>query len=91
MFQTNPACNIPQICGSPQGTNTFDGVAVVVFVFAGMNVAIVLDGETAYTAGYGVTDLDSNQPVTNDTYFCVASVTKAFAATLLGQQLQERG
>ncbi len=27
--ETNPVCNIPQICGSPQGMNTFGVVPVV--------------------------------------------------------------
>ena len=54
-----------------------------------MNIAIVYEGETVYTQGYGVKDRETNAPVTNDTYFGIASLSKAFTTTLLGHILHE--
>ena len=55
----------------------------------GINLAVVHKGST-FTTGYGVTDLKTNVKVNNSTLFNVASVSKAFATTLLGQLLKEQ-
>ena len=39
------------------------------------------------TRGYGLADIDQKISVTSDTRFCVASLTKAFTAVLLGKLL----
>ena len=57
----------------------------------GMNLAIVEGEETVYTKGYGVVDLEANSPVTPQTLFGVASVTKQFATTALALVLEEKG
>ena len=57
----------------------------------GMNLAVVKDQQTLMTEGYGVVDLEDKQPVNNKTLFGIASLTKAFTATLLGQILAEYG
>ncbi len=46
----------------------------------GLVYGIVRDGRLAYVRAIGVQDLDSNQPVTPDTLFRIASMTKAFTA-----------
>ena len=51
----------------------------------GLNIAIVKGNETLLAKGYGVADLDTGRPVTNTTLFGLASLSKAFAATLLGK------
>ncbi|KAK7488400.1 hypothetical protein BaRGS_00020374 [Batillaria attramentaria] len=55
----------------------------------GLAVAVVKDGQVLLSKGYGVTDLDSQQPVTTDTQFQIASLTKAFTAALLATVLDE--
>lgn len=57
----------------------------------GMNIAIVHNNETILTKGYGYSNLEKKIPVTNKTLFSVASLTKAFTTTLLGQILQDKG
>ncbi len=47
---------------------------------AGLAVAVVRDGEVA-SRGFGVRDVDSGEPVTPETMFHLASVSKPFVAT----------
>jgi D-alanyl-D-alanine-carboxypeptidase/D-alanyl-D-alanine-endopeptidase len=46
----------------------------------GMVFGVVMDGRLAYVKGLGVQDLDGRRPVTADTLFRIASMTKAFTA-----------
>ena len=46
----------------------------------GVVYGIVVDGRLAYVRGMGVQDLESRRPVTPDTLFRIASMTKAFTA-----------
>ncbi|KAK6179308.1 hypothetical protein SNE40_011698 [Patella caerulea] len=55
----------------------------------GLSVAIVKDGQTIFTNGYGVRDFNSKEKVTNETLFLIASLSKAFAATLVVKLLQK--
>lgn len=56
----------------------------------GLGVGIVEDGEIVYARGFGVQSLDTRAPVTTDSMFCVASITKCFVATAV-MQLVEQG
>jgi CubicO group peptidase (beta-lactamase class C family) len=51
----------------------------------GVSLAVVVDGRIAYAQGYGVTNVESAQPVTRETLFRVGSVTKMFTGALLAQ------
>jgi CubicO group peptidase (beta-lactamase class C family) len=46
----------------------------------GVIYGVVADGRLAHVAAFGVQDLDSQRPVTADTLFRIASMTKAFTA-----------
>jgi serine-type D-Ala-D-Ala carboxypeptidase/endopeptidase len=46
----------------------------------GLVYGIVVDGQLVHVGTYGVQDLDSRRPVTRDSLFRVASMTKAFTA-----------
>ena len=46
----------------------------------GLVYGIVADGKLVYVRGIGVQDLESKRPVTADTLFRIASMTKAFTA-----------
>ncbi len=46
----------------------------------GMVFGVVMDGRLVYVKGLGVQDTDSKRPVTSDTLFRIASMTKAFTA-----------
>ncbi|KAK3097217.1 hypothetical protein FSP39_007591, partial [Pinctada imbricata] len=55
----------------------------------GLAVSVVKDGKILFAKGYGVSDNISKKPVTNNTLFQIASLTKAFTSTLLTKQLDQ--
>jgi len=56
----------------------------------GMGVGVVEDGQVVYARGFGVQSLESGDPLTPDSLFCIASITKCFVATR-AMQLVEQG
>jgi CubicO group peptidase (beta-lactamase class C family) len=56
----------------------------------GLAVGLVQGNETVYARGFGVQSLETQTPVTLDSIFCTASVSKCFVATAV-IQLAERG
>tara|TARA_R110002110_G_scaffold412299_1_gene638124 strand:+ start:36883 stop:38466 length:1584 start_codon:yes stop_codon:yes gene_type:complete len=59
------------------------------FEVPGMAVAVVHGGEIHHAAGYGIRDMHSELPVTTDTLFQIASVSKAFTAASLARLVAE--
>ena len=57
----------------------------------GISVSVVKDGQIVMAKGYGVADITTKRPVTNQTLFEIASMSKAFGATLLVKQIGRRG
>ena len=49
----------------------------------GMNLVVVNKDKVLMSKGFGFSNLDTNQRVTSDTLFPIASTTKAFTVTLL--------
>ncbi len=56
----------------------------------GMSVAAVVGDRLAWAAGFGLADVEEQVPVTPDTVFRIASISKTFAATAV-MQLVEKG
>lgn len=56
----------------------------------GLSLCIVNDGKTFYTKGYGFTNVDNKNIVTQDTRFETGSITKLFTVTAI-MQLVEQG
>ena len=56
----------------------------------GLSAVVVSGGRRVLAAGYGFADRERRVPVTVDTVFPIASVTKLFTATAV-MQLVERG
>jgi len=56
----------------------------------GCAVAAMRDGKILYQRGYGMADLDHNVPITADTVFHVASMSKQFTAAAIVMLAQER-
>ena len=56
-----------------------------------LSLAVVHDNTTVLTKAYGPANLESGVNSTESTLFNVASMSKAFAATLLGVVLEETG
>lgn len=56
----------------------------------GLAVGVVHGGHLAFFHGHGFADIESNTPITEDTVFRIASITKTFTAIAV-LQLWERG
>lgn len=57
--------------------------------FPGLAAAVVVQDKVVWSKGYGVADLDSGRPVTADTPFKLASVTKTVVATAIMQAVEK--
>jgi CubicO group peptidase (beta-lactamase class C family) len=55
----------------------------------GMAVAVVEDGKILHAATYGVANIEWNEPVSMNTAFQIASVTKLFTSTLVMKYIQD--
>jgi CubicO group peptidase (beta-lactamase class C family) len=56
----------------------------------GVGVAVVLEGEPAWSAGFGMADLENSAPATSSTLFRLGSISKPITAVAV-LQLWERG
>lgn len=56
----------------------------------GLSISIIKDGRNYLTKGYGFTSTDKKYPVTENTNFLTASITKLFTATAI-MQLVDQG
>lgn len=52
--------------------------------FVGLAVAVVRNGEVTFLRTYGETEIGRGEPVTQDTLFRIASLSKGFASSLVG-------
>jgi len=55
----------------------------------GMAIAVVKDDELVLAHGFGVTNIETETPVTPETIFAIGSSTKAFTATVVGMLVDE--
>src|SRR5262249_20333421 len=55
----------------------------------GMAVAIVKGSHVSWTKGYGVADLTTNRPVTADTQFMLASISKTVTSVALMSLIED--
>ena len=56
----------------------------------GLAVSVVKSNQVLFSRGYGVIDQDGKKPVTKDTLFQVASLSKAFACVLVVKMMEEK-
>jgi CubicO group peptidase (beta-lactamase class C family) len=56
---------------------------------AGISVAVVRDGSLKWAKGYGFANIQDKKPVTKDTVFMLASVSKTLTATALMQLIED--
>ncbi|MBK8498743.1 MAG: serine hydrolase [Flavobacteriales bacterium] len=67
-----------------QTLDAYIAEAVVKFDQPGLAVGIVKDGELVFSKGYGKLDLAKPEPVTPNSVFYCASISKAFTACAIG-------
>jgi beta-lactamase class C len=79
----------PDITPAAREIEQLAGLVVAQRQLPGLALAIVQDDRVISLRGYGVTDTKGGEPVTPDTVFRLASLSKAFAATLSSQLVQE--
>lgn len=63
--------------------------ALKTFNVPGASISLVFKDQTLFSKGYGLRDMATKLPVTENTLFPIASCTKAFTATLLAQLVDE--
>jgi CubicO group peptidase (beta-lactamase class C family) len=55
-----------------------------------MSVSVVRSDKTLFEGGYRATDIETRKPVSENTLFGIASLSKGFASTLLVKLLEEK-
>ncbi|HAU91352.1 MAG TPA: serine hydrolase, partial [Alteromonas sp.] len=73
----------------PQNTTAVIEQALTEFYTPGMGVGIIHQGDAVYLNGVGQRNLANNLPVTESTYFRLASTSKAFTAAALAMAIDE--
>ena len=73
----------PAQAGLPRDLDAEVTRALQLFQVPGMAIAVVKDGKVMLTRGYGVRRMGDPAPVDANTYFQIASNTKAFIRTSL--------
>lgn len=63
--------------------------ALDAFQTPGMSVAVVHNREIIYSKGFGLANIEQQQAVTPDTYFRLASTSKAFTAAALAMLVEQ--
>lgn len=56
----------------------------------GLAIAVVKDGKLVYTKSFGLQDIESNKPLTDDAIFRIASISKSFSATAIMQLVEAK-
>ena len=56
----------------------------------GLSVAVVKKGKIIYTHSFGLKDVESNTPLTDDCLFRIASISKSFSATSIMQLVEAK-
>ena len=85
---------LPCVLGSlsPEDIERIDDFAEEVLAcnnVPGMTLAVVHQGEAVLTRGYGVSNLSTNESMTDEHMFVIASVTKSMSCAVLAKLLED--
>ncbi len=72
-----------------EGFDEFVETLMEEWEITGLAIAIVHENETIYQKGFGYRDIEEQLPVTHETIFAIASITKSITATALGLLVDE--
>lgn len=95
LFSQTPPANPPLAFSPPTTEKALEGFDVFVedvlkkWRAPGAAIAIVKDGKVVLSKGYGVRDPKTGAPVTKDTIFSIASITKQFSSFGVGLLVDE--
>ncbi|MCW5979030.1 MAG: serine hydrolase [Bryobacteraceae bacterium] len=78
-----------ELKGNLDGFDEFMAKAMQEFKVPGAAVAVVKDGKILLARGYGYRDVSRKLPITTETMFPIASITKSFTVTALGTLVDE--
>jgi beta-lactamase class C len=84
-----PRPHYPDITPAAREVEQLAGAIVEKKNLPGLALAIVQDGRVVSLRGYGTTEAGGGEPVSPDTVFRLASLSKSFAATLSSLLVQE--
>jgi CubicO group peptidase (beta-lactamase class C family) len=84
-----PAATPPQYAPGPIDAADMDALRKQ-FNVPGVSVAVIKDFKIEWARGYGVADVDSGTPVTADTMFQAASISKPVAAMVSMKAVQDK-
>ncbi|MFT4660296.1 MAG: CubicO group peptidase (beta-lactamase class C family) [Patiriisocius sp.] len=84
-----PLLAISQIDKQIANIDNYMTQAIVDWNIPGAAIAIVKDGEIVFEKGYGVKNVETNDPVDENTIFAIASNTKAYTAAALAQLVDQ--
>jgi beta-lactamase class C len=87
--QTTAPSREPSFMGDARAMDAMAQQVVERTRIPGLAMVIVQDGKILVMRGYGVTDARGTEPVTADTVFRLASLSKAFAGTLAALLVQD--
>lgn len=57
--------------------------------FVGISAVVVKDNKIYYNSNYGVKDLETGEPIDDETMFRIASISKSFTATSMMQMVEQ--
>src|SRR6188472_797650 len=60
------------------------------YEMAGLSVAVVKKGEIIYAHSFGLKNIETKTPLTNDNIFRIASISKSFSATSIMQLVEAK-
>ena len=75
--------------GGLDGLDDFISGAMKDWKVPGLAITVVQDGKVVLLKGYGYRDVSKQLPVTPNTLFCIASMTKSFVVAELGTLVDE--
>ncbi len=85
---TNANAQVPSFI--KDSIDTYVNRALTDWKIPGVAVSIVKDGKVVYSKGFGVRDIETKEPVDENTLFMIGSNTKAFTGTALAMLSAEK-
>ena len=83
-------CNIQLLCAQSEKMEARINAIMTQTKSVGLSVAVVKKNKIIYTHSFGLKDIATNTPLTDDCLFRIASVSKSFTATAIMQLVEAK-